>query len=135
MGIELLKNKIITALYKSDDNGELSFKVHDNEYINFVAVGDCCSTTWFEHFSGIENLISNQIIDIEEVDMSHLNEDINEESGCYDEIQVYGIKIKTTKGYVDIEFRNSSNGYYGGWVETYKEDSLDESLKLVTEDF
>ncbi len=34
----------------------------------------------------------------------------------YDCLQFYGYKITTDKGDATIEFRNSSNGYYGGSI-------------------
>ena len=32
----------------------------------------------------------------------------------YDVLQFYGFKITTTRGVCVIDFRNESNGYYGG---------------------
>jgi hypothetical protein len=32
---------------------------------------------------------------------------------------VYGYKLRTDKGHATIAFRNSSNGYYGGWLERH----------------
>lgn len=34
-----------------------------------------------------------------------------------DYIKVYRTTIVTDRGFIDIEYRNSSNGYYGGWLE------------------
>jgi hypothetical protein len=35
---------------------------------------------------------------------------------------LYGYGVVTDKGEGDIEFRNSSNGYYGGWLELSEEE-------------
>jgi hypothetical protein len=43
-------------------------------------------------------------------------------------------RIQTPKGVCVIEFRNSSNGYYGGSFEEGLA-SLEENLHPVTEDF
>lgn len=32
-------------------------------------------------------------------------------------IKYYGFKITTSKGHIIIDYRNSSNGYYGGSLE------------------
>jgi hypothetical protein len=32
----------------------------------------------------------------------------------HDCLQVYGLKVTTNKGEIVIDYRNSSNGYYGG---------------------
>ena len=34
-----------------------------------------------------------------------------------DEVQYYGLKITTERGRAMIDYRNDSNGYYGGWIE------------------
>lgn len=44
----------------------------------------------------------------------------------YEYLQFYGFKLQTEKGDVVIEYRNSSNGYYGGdlvWPPADGEDS------------
>jgi len=33
-----------------------------------------------------------------------------------DEVQYYGLKITTDKGRCTLDYRNDSNGYYGGWA-------------------
>jgi hypothetical protein len=46
------------------------------------------------------------------------------------------ITIRTDRGYIDLEVRNSHNGYYGGSISYNDEEKLDvEDLKPVTEDF
>ena len=34
-----------------------------------------------------------------------------------DVVAYYGVKITTEHGRCTIDFRNDSNGYYGGWLE------------------
>ena len=58
-------------------------------------------------------------------------------------ISIYGISIRTNyNGVVAIEFRNSSNGYYGGLVEEYSVEDFERCYKdnpvkwhSITEDF
>jgi hypothetical protein len=55
----------------------------------------------------------------------------------YDVIQDGFWTIKTDRGYLDLEVRNSHNGYYGGSV-TYDEESKVDAisgLRAVTTDF
>jgi hypothetical protein len=45
--------------------------------------------------------------------------------------------IATDRGYIDLEVRNSHNGYYGGSVVYDEESDMSkiENLQAVTEDF
>ena len=45
--------------------------------------------------------------------------------------------IKTDRGFIDLEVRNSHNGYYGGSVKYLEEVDANsiEDLRQVTEDF
>lgn len=81
----------------------------------FAIFGDCCSTSWIEHISGVDFLLDAVIkqIDIESEILEKLDE------GGITEATFY--KITTDKGSATIEFRNSSNGYYSGSLEPFKE--------------
>jgi hypothetical protein len=81
-----------------------------------VAVGDCCSKTWFEHISGIKNIKGGQVI--EEFNTNYFDEPYKQvDNDEYDIDKYYSTVIKTTKGNLELEFRNNSNGYYGGRIE------------------
>lgn len=80
--------------------------------VQYYADGDCCSQSWIEHINGIEILSSPALVtDVADRDMPEAED--NDEYNC---IRVYGWTIKTDRGYIDIEMRNSSNGYYGGML-------------------
>jgi hypothetical protein len=55
----------------------------------------------------------------------------------YDVIQDGFWTISTDRGYIDLEVRNSHNGYYGGSVTYDEESDLSkiEDLRVVTADF
>lgn len=57
------------------------------------------------------DLINHVVTSTEEIAM----EDIGRSEEAY--IRVYGIELKTDTGRVCIEFRNSSNGYYGAEIK------------------
>jgi hypothetical protein len=40
-----------------------------------------------------------------------------QEIEAFDVLQFYGVQLVTDKGYFKLEYRNSSNGYYGGNLE------------------
>lgn len=100
-----------------------------NGVVAFQVEGDCCSTSEFFDFYGVEALLSNgAVTHVDEVDLSPGDVGYKPETweeGVvheYDEVQVYGYRITTehpTFGpqYSVFSFRNTSNGYYGGWME------------------
>jgi hypothetical protein len=112
---ELLGRKILKIFINSEKT-ELAFHCEGNVQVHVVAKGDCCSYSWFEHLSGVEALINGLVREIEEVDLSSLS--IEGKDALDEWIEFYGYKFKTDLGYSDLEFRNSSNGYYGGYLVT-----------------
>lgn len=101
--------------------------------VRLAAYGDCCSHSWFEHVDEV-GAIGGQITEVtnEYGDGSALSD---EKTDDYIEVQFF--TLKTTKGRVHIEMRNSSNGYYGGSIEADVE-AVAEAPSVVdelTEDF
>ena len=81
-----------------------------------LAEGQCCSISWFESIDDPAALLGT-IYAIRHLDLPHrdspdpTNDDGESESRAY-----YGLKISTEKGSAVIDYRNDSNGYYGGYV-------------------
>lgn len=96
--------------------------IFDNGYqLRGVAQGDCCSTSWVEHLT-VPSDIAGAVITgykqtdaVEGVTPEEEAHQIKESYG--DVLQVYGEAVVTDRGEIVIEYRNSSNGYYGGWME------------------
>mgnify|MGYP001592970046 FL=1 len=82
----------------------------DQGLVSYYAVGECCSTTWFNDILGVDALIGAKVTSVEAVDTIDV-------SGPHEYVDQYGYKLTTNKGYADVVFRNSSNGYYGGRLE------------------
>jgi len=110
MSKNTLIGKEIERLEIATDKMAMKFVISGEEDIVVKTDGDCCSHTWIEHVSlpaygfpatvtGAENL---QMPDPESI------------STDGDEIAYYGFKIMTNKGDIIIDYRNASNGYYGG---------------------
>ena len=87
----------------------------DEGNVGFHAWGDCCSESWFADLTGYDVLIDAQVISADAVEWAEAPPDDDRTRQEHDVI--YGYKIKTTKGYADLIFRNSSNGYYGGALD------------------
>lgn len=79
----------------------------------WIPEGDCCSRSWFEHSEGLELLVGREVLGVGEMEMP-----VPDNTDDYHEyIRVYGWTLRTEAGVAEIEMRNSSNGYYGGYVE------------------
>lgn len=133
-----LKNITITKVEIGEENTLLVFTGIDERsklvHVNYQTNGDCCSTCWFSHITGIRNLLDQKVIGVVEREEFSDEEQKNAEAeGNYDSLDLYGYILKTEKGVCDIEFRNDSNGYYGGSCDKVNYPTLKE-LKEVTED-
>jgi hypothetical protein len=63
-------------------------------------------------------------------------QDMGETDGenSWDCIRVYQTSFATPKGEIVVEYRNSSNGYYGGWLQGPVESwAIDKSQRLREE--
>ncbi len=67
---EEIVGKKIVAVY-ADDKGpcdSIIFESSEGEFFKWSAYGDCCSSSWFEHFNGLDFLIGqivNKIVERE----------------------------------------------------------------------
>lgn len=133
----------INGIFIGNENSTLVFRTIYGKWIRFDADGDCCNTVWFNHISGIpatmgdgnvfDILRGSKVISVEdkgwETDTANYDEYVVIEDGFW--------TIKTDRGYIDIEVRNSHNGYYGGRVEYVEYLNLSEidDFHEITEDF
>lgn len=128
------KKTMKDLLYKTilkleiDEAGEyLRFTTNEKQVYVYYSEGECCSSSWFQYITGVMYLFNTQILDIKEIEIN--NNVIETKKGC---IQLYKIEIDTTKGYVDFEYRNESNGYYGGFITQCDPETLNQNLKFVS---
>lgn len=101
--------KTINQLMIADDKEALLFKCADGDHVVKVDA-DCCSHTWIEHIELPALGFPALVVSVEDLDLPGSN-DNHPEHDC---LQVYGCKITTDKGEIVIDYRNASNGYYGG---------------------
>lgn len=118
MKIDDIVGKVIESIKLSDDKEQLTLSFKDGSCRVFQTEGDCCSSTWIEHLELPKDVIGATILPITDHDYEdkfelepHPDEDEN------GELKVYQTHIPTDRGHIAIEYRNSSNGYYGGWLE------------------
>ena len=139
---ELVGKKIVDVL-TNEDQEVLVFVSLDGFFV-YAVFGDCCSKSWFESINWIDNLKGEVVVEVAD---KYPNEYSSDERPGYITInnsKIYGVTIKTKKGYTDIEFRNSSQTgedeafcdyiphaevdiknkkvTYGGYVDRYTDD-------------
>ena len=125
-----LIGKKINGLYVNADQSLLVFDTDDGD-VAYRAWGDCCSETWFADIVGVPALLGGVVASAEDVEMVAV-EDGRTRQECD---QFYGVKIKTDKGYADIVYRNSSNGYYGGDIDYVDIGGRPDDLTAITDDW
>lgn len=121
-----LKGVTVLRVLGNPKGDFLTFETNQGNF-GFEAHGDCCSSSWFEHFTGVDFIVGATVTDVRRIDITEVVE-----KPKYGEIQQYGYQLVTDKGFVDIEMRNESNGYYGGSVDGR---TADMSLPVLKEDF
>ncbi len=109
-----LIGKKISGLRINEDQRVLVFDT-DQGAVGYEAYGDCCSESWFADITGVSAMIGGTVQPVEEVSIDRYHVEDGRTLQEYDE--AYGYKLTTDKGYADIVFRNSSNGYYGGSID------------------
>ena len=139
----VLVGKRINGLFIGDSAWALVFRDINGRHYCFRTENDCCNTVWFNHVNGVETVLGEgNVFDILRgamitgVESKGWTDDRTDEDG-YDVIQDGFWTIATDRGYIDLEVRNSHNGYYGGSVVYDAESDMSkiENLQAVTEDF
>lgn len=113
-----LIGKILNKVFLSDNRAAIKFIVDGGAEIIARADGDCCSATWIEGVESPRQVLGAVVTNVEDLDMPEIPYNKRE----HDVIVFYGCKISTDKGSFVIDYRNESNGYYGGslkWDDEY----------------
>jgi hypothetical protein len=119
-GVDMDKNKrksfigrTITGYVLSEDRETITFQFAAGDAITLETEGDCCSYTWIESIDLPDNLLGI-VRTVEDIAMPDLGEIPTETVPSPRVVAYYGLKITTDKGSAVIDYRNNSNGYYGG---------------------
>lgn len=105
-GAEVLAGKMLTRVELAKDKKAICFTV-DGERVVAKCDGECCSSTWIESVEMPAGGLPAKIIAAKDLDLPAQSDE--------DElIQFYGLKLTTDKGDLVLDYRNESNGYYGG---------------------
>lgn len=137
----VLVGKRINGLFLGDDDWALVFRDINQRYYCFRTENDCCNQVWFNHVNGVETVLGEgNLFDVLRGAMVTGVESkgwTDDREDGYDVIQDAFWTIKTDRGYIDLEVRNSHNGYYGGSVKYDEEAKISaiSDLRAVTTDF
>ena len=133
-GIEQLLGKTLTSVViKNADNDEIIFTVDDGTEYKMYHRQDCCESVSIDDINGdLNDLVGSPILVAEENSSSeHTPEQLAEKEkkkleegdNYYDYEDSFTwtfYKLATIKGYVDIRWYGSSNGYYSESVDLVK---------------
>jgi len=107
----VLIGKTITGMKIADDRQALLFETNAGN-IKVLVDADCCSYTWVENVELPARGFPAKVLEVSDLNMPE-----GKESSFIkdtDVIEFYGCKITTDRGDIVIDYRNDSNGYYGG---------------------
>lgn len=134
--MEELIGKSINNIYVNSDKTRIVFQCW-NRFICYDVLGDCCSTSWIEHISGLPKedhyynldawLFSFRVDDITSLECRNI------EVPDREFVEIFGYRLIGPKGEITIEMRNESNGYYSGYIDCNPE--IHSKLNTLGSDF
>lgn len=103
--------KVLSDVIITPTKEDLIFSFSDDSIGLVSCQGDCCNEVWFEHIEGAHDALGGRIMAV--LRRQDWTETPSTRQECEELLR---LEIMTTKGCVDLEVRNSSNGYYAGSV-------------------
>lgn len=102
-----LADQPLASVSVTPDKDRLVFTLAGGRTLTYEAEGDCCSESWIEHITVPSDIAGATVTAVGEREMGEFEKD-------YETIRVYETSFRTDRGDIVVEYRNSSNGYYGG---------------------
>lgn len=110
---EHVYGKRITAYRLDTDRHWLELHCDDGTVLHLECMEECCSATWIESLD-MPGVLRGRLVRIEDRDMPDLGNIVTPWAAHVEEVKYYGLAITTEHGTCVIDYRNNSNGYYGG---------------------
>jgi len=113
---EQIKNFLV------DENKEsATLTLLDGRKFRYYVDGDCCSYSWIEHITVPTDIEGAKLLEVKEGDSVDITDEGNAHPNedhpyGYESLLKYQTSFVTDKGEIIFEYRNSSNGYYGGYM-------------------
>ena len=114
--ISILLGKTLVSIETNNDNSVLTFKTDSGETYKMYHEQDCCEQVYIDDINGnLEDLLNSPITLAEE---STNSDDLHGKIvSVYDTFTWTFYRLATIKGYVDIKWFGTSNGYYSERVD------------------
>lgn len=113
MNFDNMLNRKLASVTLDKGRDVITFAFQDGFERRFSVEGDCCSHSWIEHLEMPNDIVGATLLSVD--DSAPVTQDHNEHDDG-GEIQVYNTVFATDRGEIVLEYRNSSNGYYGGYL-------------------
>ena len=107
-----ITGKTIESVTLSGDKERIDFVFGDGTRKAYGVEGDCCSVSWIEHLEVPDDVKGATLTSVDDGD----GVEAEDPDDKYDCLQVYNTTFHTNRGDIVLEYRNESNGYYGGYL-------------------
>lgn len=111
----VLIGKTITGLKIATDSQALLISTTEGDLVVRVD-GDCCSHSWIENVELPALGFPAKVTAVEELSLPADYYTRHPGPPEQESLALYGAKIVTDRGEIVIDYRNESNGYYGGSI-------------------
>lgn len=114
--------KVIKSISLNKAKDVIDFVFEGGVSKRLTSEGDCCSHSWIEHLEMPNDMAGGMagatILSVDEADMPPWDNHVCGIVTCtHDHLAVYHTTFHTDMGAIVLEYRNDSNGYYGGWLD------------------
>lgn len=115
MDISVLKGKTLTSVQATE--ALITFVTTEGDKYQLYHSQDCCESVYIESIAGdLQDLVGSALLLVEES-----SSDNTETCGNYEDSETWTFyKFATIKGYVDVRWYGTSNGYYSESVDFTK---------------
>jgi hypothetical protein len=103
----------VTGVRLSKDRDWIALDLDNGDQLAADVESECCSETEIRHLSGVDVLLRYPITGFSDDPLPNPVERPERDWPQPSESQ-YGLTIRTTGGVFTLDYRNYSNGYYGG---------------------
>ncbi len=113
---ENMKGRKLRSVDVEAGQRKVMFEFQDGGKTLYEVAGDCCSYSWIEHLEAPKDINGATVLGAEDggpITQDHPDHDDDHRDAT---IAVYNTYFHTDKGDIVLEYRNSSNGYYGGYL-------------------
>jgi hypothetical protein len=109
-------NRKLSSVELTKDKESIVFRFESGAPRAFGVEGECCSHSWIEHLDMPTDIHGATLLSVEDgAGVPWDGHECNPACG-HGSLAVYNTKFRTDRGDIVLEYRNDSNGYYGGYL-------------------